>query len=216
MGRAAGHRLQPPGPHPHSLRRGVPGGGDPMTDARLRPGARTWTATAQGCEFRLDIFVDPDSETAAAILYYQADGLAAAIARARRFLGRPPRPGRPVRRAPPAPRRPRRLPGRHPPRRMTTPPRTTRTRDGARDHSVRAPHQCPHVPHPALTEVWAGTGSPAERCKNGRFSAGGPFSRSAARIAPSGPEVGVSSTARATAWPWWPAPTRGAGAAGRC
>jgi hypothetical protein len=63
-----------------------------VTDARLRPGARTWTATAQGCEFRLDIFVDPDSETAAAILYYQADGLAAAIAQARRFLAAHPGP----------------------------------------------------------------------------------------------------------------------------
>jgi hypothetical protein len=40
----------------------------------------------QACEFRLDIVTDPDPDAPTAIVWYRADGIAAAIAQARRFL----------------------------------------------------------------------------------------------------------------------------------
>jgi hypothetical protein len=40
----------------------------------------------QACEFRLDIVTDPDPDAPTAIIWFRADGIAAAIAQARRFL----------------------------------------------------------------------------------------------------------------------------------
>jgi hypothetical protein len=40
----------------------------------------------QACEFRLDIVTDPDPDAPTAIVWFRADGIAAAIAQARRFL----------------------------------------------------------------------------------------------------------------------------------
>jgi hypothetical protein len=43
-------------------------------------------ADTQACEFRLHIISDPNPDVPATIVFYRADGLAAAIAQGRRFL----------------------------------------------------------------------------------------------------------------------------------
>lgn len=57
------------------------------TDTQTRPHtAAADVVDAQACEFRLDIVTDPDPDAPAVIVWFRADGIAAAIAQARRFL----------------------------------------------------------------------------------------------------------------------------------
>jgi len=55
------------------------------TDTQQRT-APAGAVDEQAFEFRLDIVTDPDPDSPTAIVFYRADGIAAAIAQARRLL----------------------------------------------------------------------------------------------------------------------------------
>ena len=56
------------------------------TDTQIRPPTAAADVDEQACQFRLDIVTDPDPDAPAVIVWFRADGIAAAITQARRFL----------------------------------------------------------------------------------------------------------------------------------